>query len=490
MPPSSGQPLAHARRGRARRSRTSTRVEAARRRPRSTALTPSSRRRQHDADLARGRVLDDVRQRLLHEPVERRLGLGREPLSPSIAATVARIPVRSAKRSREPLERGHEPEVVERARPQLDGEAAHVLERLDDELAKRRPRPARPPRRSRRRGSPSARAGSRSAPVRSRRAAPGRAAGARAPARRSRAAPCRARPAPRGRPRPRRGRRRSRRAAGRRPRSGAPCRACRAPRRSRSRGRARPAARRAPSGCRGAGPRPGRPRGRRSPSRPGRCGAARARGRSSTGHVPAVARAARSAVPQRRRRPRRGGRRRRARAGRRAPAARRSARAGARQTRVEQPLEVGLRRRARGRSRAATRAGATTASPTRTSRAFSIATAACDGEQGDDLLVLLGEVLAARLLRQVEVPVGDAAQHDRDAEEAAHRRMVGREADRAWVAREVVETQRPAPRGSARRGCRGRAEGRRSLRAAPGRCPSVKNRSSARPDSSITPSAA
>src|SRR5581483_10699436 len=36
---------------------------------------------------------------------------------------------------REPIERRREPEVVERARSELDGEAAHVLQRLDDLLA-------------------------------------------------------------------------------------------------------------------------------------------------------------------------------------------------------------------------------------------------------------------------------------------------------------------------------------------------------------------
>ena len=46
------------------------------------------------------------------------------------------------------------------------------------------------------------------------------------------------------------------------------------------------------------------------------------------------------------------------------------------------------------------------------------------GEQRDELLVLLGEVAAAVLLGQVEVPVGDAAQQDRHAEEGVHRRVV------------------------------------------------------------------
>ena len=65
------------------------------------------------------------------------------------------------------------------------------------------------------------------------------------------------------------------------------------------------------------------------------------------------------------------------------------------------------------------------------------------GEERDELLVLVREVLAALLLGEVEVAVGDAAQQDRHAEEAAHRRMSRREADRARILREVVQPQRP-----------------------------------------------
>ena len=63
-------------------------------------------------------------------------------------------------------------------------------------------------------------------------------------------------------------------------------------------------------------------------------------------------------------------------------------------------------------------------------------------KQGDELLVLLGELGAAGLLGQVQVPVGDAAQQNRDPEEGAHRRMVRREAHRALVLGEVGEQQR------------------------------------------------
>ena len=93
---------------------------------------------------ARAGVLDDVRQRLLHDPVERRLDLARQPLVAELRLEVdrdARVCSRnvSARRS----SAGDEPEVVERRRPQLDGEPADVLERRDDELAHGRDRGAR-----------------------------------------------------------------------------------------------------------------------------------------------------------------------------------------------------------------------------------------------------------------------------------------------------------------------------------------------------------
>ncbi len=64
------------------------------------------------------------------------------------------------------------------------------------------------------------------------------------------------------------------------------------------------------------------------------------------------------------------------------------------------------------------------------------------GQQMRELLVLGGEVPALRLLGQVEVAVGDPAQHDRDAEERAHRRVVPRESDRTRVVRDVVHPER------------------------------------------------
>jgi len=65
------------------------------------------------------------------------------------------------------------------------------------------------------------------------------------------------------------------------------------------------------------------------------------------------------------------------------------------------------------------------------------------GQQLHELLILLGEVRAALLLGEVEVPVRDPAEQDRHAEERAHRGVVGWKADRARVVSEVVEPERP-----------------------------------------------
>ena len=62
-------------------------------------------------------------------------------------------------------------------------------------------------------------------------------------------------------------------------------------------------------------------------------------------------------------------------------------------------------------------------------------------ERPDELLILLGE-RPRLLLGQVEVAEGTAAEQDRHAEEAAHRRMVGREADRARVVGDRLQPQR------------------------------------------------
>jgi hypothetical protein len=63
------------------------------------------------------------------------------------------------------------------------------------------------------------------------------------------------------------------------------------------------------------------------------------------------------------------------------------------------------------------------------------------GEEPDEVFVLGVEVGTALLLGEIEVPVGDAAQHHRDTEEAAHRRVVRGESDRAVVVVQIVETQ-------------------------------------------------
>ena len=81
-------------------------------------------------------MLDDVRQRLLHEPVERSLDLRREAV---VAAEVGNELDRHAgllrEVVREPLERGDQAEVVERLGTKLDREAADVLEGRAHELA-------------------------------------------------------------------------------------------------------------------------------------------------------------------------------------------------------------------------------------------------------------------------------------------------------------------------------------------------------------------
>jgi hypothetical protein len=68
---------------------------------------------EEDADAARARVLRDVRERLLDDPVERRLDLRRQPLvrKPRLELDVEAALL--AERVREPLHRRDEPEVVE-----------------------------------------------------------------------------------------------------------------------------------------------------------------------------------------------------------------------------------------------------------------------------------------------------------------------------------------------------------------------------------------
>ena len=96
-----------------------------------------------DRHPGRGGVLDDVRQRLLDDPVERRLDLRGEPLVFDARLEVDVQPGLLAEGRREPLERRHQPEVVEGRRAKLDREAANALERRRDRVAHRGERGAR-----------------------------------------------------------------------------------------------------------------------------------------------------------------------------------------------------------------------------------------------------------------------------------------------------------------------------------------------------------
>ena len=65
------------------------------------------------------------------------------------------------------------------------------------------------------------------------------------------------------------------------------------------------------------------------------------------------------------------------------------------------------------------------------------------GQRLDDHLVGRGELAAAGLLGEVEVAEHGVADPHRNPEEAAHRRVVGREADRGLVRAEIGQPQRP-----------------------------------------------
>src|SRR5262249_2268155 len=64
------------------------------------------------------------------------------------------------------------------------------------------------------------------------------------------------------------------------------------------------------------------------------------------------------------------------------------------------------------------------------------------GEQLRELLVLVGEVLAALLLGEIEVPVGDAAKQNRYAEEGPHGRMMRWKPDGARVIADLSQAKR------------------------------------------------
>ena len=91
--------------------------------------------RDGDADPAGARVLDDVRQRLLHNAVESGLDLARQPLLTERGVEVDADARLLGERLRQPLECGDEAEVVEHGRPKLDCKAAHILQSRDDMLA-------------------------------------------------------------------------------------------------------------------------------------------------------------------------------------------------------------------------------------------------------------------------------------------------------------------------------------------------------------------
>ena len=89
-------------------------------------------------------VLDHVRQRLLDDPVEGGLDRRRQPFLAQHRLELDRDRGLLGEGLGQALERGHEPEVVERLRAELDGEAPHVVERLDEQRAQARRRLARP----------------------------------------------------------------------------------------------------------------------------------------------------------------------------------------------------------------------------------------------------------------------------------------------------------------------------------------------------------
>ena len=144
------------------------------------------------------RVLDDVRQRLLDDPVERRLGLGRQPLVAERCSRSTAIPSAPRSVSVSRSSAGTRPKSSSTFGRSSTASRRTSCSVADDELAQLAHGGARLVAVERLLERP-ARAGSTSAPGRSRRAARARAAGARAPARRPRGAARRARRARRDR---------------------------------------------------------------------------------------------------------------------------------------------------------------------------------------------------------------------------------------------------------------------------------------------------
>ena len=98
-------------------------------------LDPSIDARDEHAHPLGTSMLDHVRERLLDDPVDRRLDLERQPLADRAGLEVDGDAGLLAEALRQALERRQEPEVVEHLRPQLDREPAHVLQGGDDQLA-------------------------------------------------------------------------------------------------------------------------------------------------------------------------------------------------------------------------------------------------------------------------------------------------------------------------------------------------------------------
>ena len=128
------------------------------------------------------RVLDDVRERLLDDAVERGLDLGRQALLAEPSLEIDVDVGLLGERLGEPLERGNEAEVVERLGPAARRRGGGRPGASSTTSSRSASRPRALGRSSTTPRSTAGRAGSRSAPGRSRRAAHGRAAAARAPA--------------------------------------------------------------------------------------------------------------------------------------------------------------------------------------------------------------------------------------------------------------------------------------------------------------------
>ena len=237
-----------------------------------------------DADAGRLRVLRHVRQRLLHDPVERGLDLGRRGARESRFVWMSTaIPVCSPKASASRSSAGARPKSSSALGRSSTASRRTSWSVVDDLLAQLRGR------RARRLGELRLLDALQAEQDRGQRLAglvvelAREPRGARAPAPRPPGAARRGRPARRGRrPRPRaRAKVSARRRSSSVKRGSAPELVVRGDHADRA-GRRRSSARRAPSAGRRAARAPGRPRRPRASSRPARCAAARARGRSSS----------------------------------------------------------------------------------------------------------------------------------------------------------------------------------------------------------------